>query len=270
MKICIAGKNQIAVNALRYLIEIKNISKKDLMVCINKTDDGKDSWQPSLKLFAVKNKIKLVTLDELYLIKNLIFISLEFDKIIRPQKFLTKQLYNIHFSLLPAYKGMYTSVFPILNGEKYYGVTLHLIDDGIDTGDIIDQEKFEIDINDTCRDLYFKYLEFGEKIFKKNISNILDGKITAYKQSAIGSSYYSKLSINFKKIEINFNKTSFEIHNQIRAFIFKEYQLPEVFGKKVKKSLLTNERISRNYRNIIENKIILSGIDGYKIICETT
>jgi len=270
MKICIAGKNQIAVNALRFFIEKKIISKEDLLVCLNKTDMGKDSWQPSLKLFAEKNDIKIVTLDELYPIENLIFISLEFDKIIHPQKFCSKKLYNNHFSLLPAYKGMYTSAIPILNGEKFSGVTLHLIDDGIDTGDIIDQEKFEIGINDTARDLYFKYLKYGEKIFKKNIFKILDGNINPFRQSALGSSYYSKYSIDFNNIKIDFNKTSFEIHNQIRAFIFEEYQLPEVLGKKVKKSILTNEKIDRNYRNISENKIILSGIDGFKIICKTT
>lgn len=269
MKICIAGKNQIAVNALRFLIDQIHFNKTDLLVCINKTDNGVDSWQPSLKLFAERNDINVVTLDEIYEIENLIFISLEFDKIIRTNKFRTDKLYNIHFSLLPSYKGMYTSIFPILNGEKYSGVTIHLIDDGIDTGDIIDQIKFEIGINDTCRDLYFKYLAYGQKLFEKNIRKIIENNINATPQFSFGSSYYSKRSIDFEQIKIDLNKTSFEIHNQIRAFIFEEYQLPKVYDKWVKRSYLTNEKIYRNFKEIKENKITLSGIDGFKIICET-
>ena len=54
---------------------------------------------------------------------------------------------------------MYTSCLPILNGETITGVTLHKIDSGIDTGYIIKQKVFKININDTARDLYLKYLK---------------------------------------------------------------------------------------------------------------
>ncbi|MBR2149690.1 MAG: hypothetical protein IJ965_09750, partial [Campylobacter sp.] len=50
------------------------------------------------------------------------------------------------------------------------------IDNGIDTGDIIDQIKFEIDLNDTARDLYLKYIENSFILFKKKYkkySNVL-------------------------------------------------------------------------------------------------
>ena len=58
-------------------------------------------------------------------------------EIIKTKNFKSNKLFNLHFSLLPSYKGMHTSAFPILNGEKYSGVTIHKIDNGIDTGDII-------------------------------------------------------------------------------------------------------------------------------------
>lgn len=59
-----------------------------------------------------------ITLEQAYEIENLIFISCEFDQLIKPEKFNSPFLYNIHFSLLPAYKGMYTSALPLYNGEK--------------------------------------------------------------------------------------------------------------------------------------------------------
>ena len=102
---------------------------------------------------ALDNNIEVVTLQTLYEINDLLFISLEYDEIIKPEMFETNELFNIHFSLLPAYKGVYTSIFPILNGEQYTGVTLHKIDSGIDTGAIVDQMKIEIKLTFTSSTL---------------------------------------------------------------------------------------------------------------------
>lgn len=97
---------------------------------------------------------------------DVIVLSLEYDKIIKVNNFKSKQIYNIHFSYLPYYRGVYTSIFPILNNESYSGVTLHIIDEGIDTGDIIDQIKFNIK-NYTAWDLYNKYNYYAYELLKK-------------------------------------------------------------------------------------------------------
>lgn len=263
MKICIAGKNDIAVNALYYVID--KCGSDNTMVILNKNDCGKDGWQKSLKRAAIELNVKICSLEDVYNISDLCFFSLEFDRIIKTEKFKTKKLFNIHFSNLPKYKGMYTSVMPLLNGESETGVTLHIIDNGIDTGDIVAWKNFHIDINDTSRDIYFKFLENAFILFKENFAKILSNEYSLKKQPQINSSYYSKSSLNFKNIEINFNKTSFEIHNQLRAFMFKEYQLPEINGTKVDKSVLTDSFIGYNHFEEKENEFIISGIDGYKI-----
>lgn len=265
MLICIAGKNEISVNALSFLLNRLNIDKKDLLVLPNKNDIGIDDWQLSLKKYAKDNFITILKLEDLYSIEDLLFMSLECDKILRINKYKSKNLFNIHFSLLPKYKGMYTSVFPILNGDKKTGVTLHKIDNGIDTGAIIAQKKFTIDINDTCKDVYLKYLKFGFDLFKDQIYNLIKGNYKFVKQSPIDSTYNSKNSIDFNNININFNKTSFEIHNQFRAFIFEDYQLPLINNKKIIKSELKYEQIGRNKFIEFDNYFIISGIDGYKI-----
>lgn len=265
MKFCIAGKNNIAVNALDYLINELHFSKENIFVIINKTDSGVNLWQKSLKKYALDNNIKIKTLEDCYDIKDLIFLSLEFDRIIKTEFFKTKKMYNIHFSLLPAYKGMYTSALPIINGEKYSGVTLHKIDNGIDTGDIIDQIKFEIDLNDTARDLYLKYIENSFILFKKNIKNILEGNFISTSQQAIGSSYYSKKAIDYSNLKFDYKKTSFEIYNQLRAFIFPEYQLPTIDNEEIFKVELTNTK--GDFCNIIKKESFyeITGIDGYII-----
>ena len=191
-KYCIAGKNDIAVNAVEYLINTLKISKNEITVVINANDNGIDSWQKSLKKFALNNNIKTSTLPEIYSIENILFISLEFDKIIKTKLFKSERLFNIHFSNLPKYKGMFTSVLPILNVETIAGVTLHKIDDGIDTCDIIKQKLFKIDVKDTARDLYFKYLKNGFSLFKNTIKNLISNDYKSTPQTNINSSYYSQ------------------------------------------------------------------------------
>ncbi len=224
LTICIAGKNDIAVNGLKLLAA--KICKDNICFLPNPTDDGLDSWQPSLKKAGRELGIREVKLEELYEIKNLIFLSLEFSEIIKTEKFSTKKLFNIHFSLLPKYKGMFTSALPLLYGDDYSGVTLHKIDDGIDTGEIIDQIKFNIDTNDTARDLYFKYLENSFLLLEKNIDDLINDCYIAKPQSAINASYFSKKAIDYKNLTINFHKTAYEVRNQFRAFTFREYQMP--------------------------------------------
>lgn len=163
--IVVAGKNNIAVRAVDYLID-NDFS--DIAVVCNQTDNGNDGWQRSLMNFARKNNIKIIDLHQAYQISK-VFISLEFDKIVRPGLFQKASIFNIHFSDLPKYKGMYTSVFPILNGENYGGVTLHEIDFGVDTGDIIDQIIFPIESSYRARDLYREYLQYAYTLFIKNI-----------------------------------------------------------------------------------------------------
>lgn len=255
--ICIAGKNNIAVNILEYVMKL--IPHNNIYVVCNKNENGRNGWQKSLRYYAHKYNIKEIDLQQAYEIEKLIFLSMEYDRIINPNKFIDAKLYNIHFSALPSYKGMYTSALPILNGEKYSGVTFHKIDMGIDTGDIIDQELFLIE-NKTCRELYFTYIEKGTELVIKNLQNVLMDNELSYKQSVENSTYYSKSAIDYNNIVIDLNKTAHEISNQIRAYNFREYQLPCVYGKKIRKTLCTNQ-----HSNQKPGTIIFENIDGMLI-----
>lgn len=233
MKLCIAGKNNIAVDILLYALEL--VPKSDICVITNKSDTFKNNWQKSLGFYANLLDIEIKTVEEIQKIHDLVFLSLEFDQIIKPSKFKSKELFNIHFSYLPEYKGMFTSLFPILHGKGYSGVTLHLIDEGIDTGAIIDQVKFDIN-NDTCGDLYYKYLSHGTSLVKKYLPKLMIGDYNATKQSLLNSTYYSKSSYDFSKTEINLFQTGFQISNFVNALYFRPYQLATFKGFKICKS----------------------------------
>ena len=252
-KICIAGNFNLAVECAKFLID--NYKDIQLYAIFNSNDYGKDNFQKSYKKFCINQKnIKTIKIEDAYKLDNLIFISLHYDKIIKTQKFKTKKLYNIHFSLLPKYKGMHTTAWPIINGEKFTGVTLHKIDNGIDTGDIIYQIKFKIKSNDNAERVFLNYIKNGIILFKKCFNKLLKNKYKSKKQEINNSSYYSKSSINFKNFKIDLNKTAFEVHNELRAYTFKHYQLPivnqkEIISSKILKSkseLKPGKIINRN------------------------
>ena len=229
--VCIAGKNKIAVESAIFIK--KFFPNFELIGCVNENDSGQDGWQPSFKRWCVGNNVAIKKLEQLYCISNMVFFSLEYDKILDIKKFSTKKLFNIHFSRLPAYKGMYTAVMPILCGETVAGVTLHKIDSGIDTGDIVASSVFNIGEDWTARDMYFKFLDLGVELFNKNFNKVSLGDFSASPQPAKGSSYFSKHAIDFNNISIDLNKTAYEICQQIRAYTFKEYQLVSLFGRHV-------------------------------------
>jgi len=230
MLICVAGKNHVAVEGLKL---INNLYGKNHDIVFISGQEDPSGWQPSLRKTGNNLGIREAKIEDLYEIEDLVFISLEYPKILKTKKFKSKKLYNIHFSKLPCYKGMYTSTLPILNGEINTGVTLHLIDDGIDTGPIIDQIVFDINYNYTARDLYIQYNKHAVTLLENNIQSILNNTVVSTVQSIVGSSYYSKNSIDFNNIVVDYNKTAYQIHNQIRAYSFKEYQLPKFQNREI-------------------------------------
>ena len=267
MNICIAGKNNIAVDVCRYVLE--NYPQFNVYALTNKNDAGEDNWQKSYLNFANENKeITIATLEQMYDIEDLIFISLEYDRIIKPCLFKTKYFYNLHFSLLPAYKGVYPSVWPILNGEKYSGVTLHCMDSGIDAGDIIAKYRIRLTKNETSFSLYFKLISSGTQLVIKNIEKLITRKYSTQPQPIEGSTYYSKNSIDYSNLKIDLFQTATQIDRQIRAFYFPTYQLPEVYGRTIRQAKITKERSTMKCGSIInetEKWIKLATID-YNII----
>ena len=141
LSLCIAGKNRIAVECLRYVVEHYG-ARADIYAICNSGDNGMDNWQPSLRKYAASLKnVAVINLEEAQDISDVYFFSLEFDRIIKPERFNSKNLFNLHFSLLPKYRGMYTSAHPLLNGETESGCTLHIIDSGIDTGAVVNGRR---------------------------------------------------------------------------------------------------------------------------------
>ena len=178
--VCIAGKNKCSIEFVKYIS--KYIPKKNILILTNKSDKGKNNWQPSLKKYANEKNFQITNLKKLYVIDNLVFISIEYEAIININKFSSKELFNFHFSLLPKYRGCHTNFFQIYKGEKLSGVTLHKIDNGIDTGPIIDQLKFPINKNTNAFKNYHNLMNTSVKLLKKNFKKFLTANYKTRKQ----------------------------------------------------------------------------------------
>ena len=72
MYICIAGKNECAINAVKILLKLR-IKKNNILILPNNSDKGRNTWQPSFRKFAKRRGIKIISIKKLYKIKKLYF-----------------------------------------------------------------------------------------------------------------------------------------------------------------------------------------------------
>ncbi len=123
---------------------------------------------------------------------------------------------NIHASLLPKYRGASPIHYAILNGENQTGITVMRTDAGIDTGDIIISRSTDIKETETCGELFDRLKFIGAEMIITALDLIESGRAKYLKQDE-SLATYSKI-IKKEMALIDFNKSSEQVVNQIRAF----------------------------------------------------
>ncbi|AXH98436.1 formyl transferase [Sporosarcina sp. PTS2304] len=194
MRIVFCGFGRAGKECLLELLRNDEVNKSNLFVY---TYDTKDNMEfinliKSLNISFSYNNINRSICEVKDFNPNLL-ISVYYRNIISAEilQIVNYKAFNLHPSLLPKYKGCFSSVWALLNGEVETGITFHYIDNGVDTGRIILQEKVAINKDDTAYSLYHKLitrfvqnfnLAFG--LVKKNYQG--------YLQSKHDGSYYSR------------------------------------------------------------------------------
>ena len=134
---------------------------------------------------------------------------------------------NIHPSLLPKYRGRYSLVHAIFNGEKFTGATSHWLGKKIDTGRIISKKKIKILNHDTAETLYRKFTYESIKEFKKILGIILKNKpILSYNMKIQNLKYKNKNFPNNGKI--NWKWSGKKIYNFLRSMMHEPFPPPEI------------------------------------------
>lgn len=122
---------------------------------------------------------------------------------------------NIHPSLLPKYRGAAPIERAIMAGEKETGITVFVMDEGIDTGPILLQDKIEINEVEAKGDIIPRLAGKGASLLKEAIEQYLDKKIRPVPQPLKGACYAEKIKKD--ELWIDFNKDAREVLNRIRA-----------------------------------------------------
>jgi methionyl-tRNA formyltransferase len=122
---------------------------------------------------------------------------------------------NLHASLLPRYRGASPINQAIINGDKYTGVTTMFMDEGLDTGDILLQEKVEINNNETAGDLHDKLANVGAGLLLRTLLEVKKGTVKGKKQDDKLATYTYKMKKEMGKI--NWNSSADVIFNLIRG-----------------------------------------------------
>ncbi|MFY2158382.1 methionyl-tRNA formyltransferase [Cytobacillus firmus] len=121
---------------------------------------------------------------------------------------------NIHGSLLPKYRGRTPHVWSIINGEEFSGITSHIIEESVDTGDIIEQIPVRINRDETGYSLLKKFEELYPELLINSLKKLADNK-PLIKQNEQDSSFFGKRTPDMGYID--FFKDANEVINFVRA-----------------------------------------------------
>jgi methionyl-tRNA formyltransferase len=105
---------------------------------------------------------------------------------------------NFHASLLPDYRGKHPVFWALRNGEKWSGLTVHVMDPGIDTGDIIYQLKIRTRQDDTVASLYGRIMDQNNDLVRRLITDAEHNSIPRQPQPKAGSYFSSTTEDDFR------------------------------------------------------------------------
>ena len=122
---------------------------------------------------------------------------------------------NVHGSLLPKYRGGAPIQRAILNGDKETGITIMYMDEHMDTGNMISMESIKIEDTDNFGTLHDKLSILGRDLLMKTLPSIIEGTNESIKQNDEEATFAPIITREDELID--FNKSSEEVFNQIRA-----------------------------------------------------
>jgi len=224
MNVVFMGTPEIAVPTLKALLD--NNINVSLVVCQpdKPKGRGKKLAPPPVKEFALENKLevyqpeKIKNNPEVY--EKIKSYNPDFLVVVAYGKILPKEILeipkkapiNVHFSLLPKYRGAAPVNWAIINGEEITGVTTMFMDTGLDTGDILLKEETKID-KKTALELLNELSVVGANLLIKTIKQF--DSITPTKQNDEEATYAPIL----KKEDglLDFNEDAVIIERKIRG-----------------------------------------------------
>lgn len=174
---------------------------------------------PSIKVFT-PSKFKLEYKEILSETNPELIVVAAYGKIL-PLEFIDYPKYksiNIHGSILPTLRGAVPVQMAILKGFKKTGVSVQIMSEKMDEGDILFSKEIDILESDTTGSLMDKLAILSSDLLKEKLLLYIEGKVIPAKQDSTLATYCYLSDVRYEKAKIDWNKSAGEIHNFVRAF----------------------------------------------------
>ncbi len=228
MRIVFMGTPEFAVSILRAL----NESEHQVLAVVTAPDKpagrGRKLKASAVKQYAEEHKLKLLQptklksedfLQELSGLKADLFVVVAFRML--PEvvwSMPTSGTINLHASLLPNYRGAAPINWAIVNGENVSGLTTFFINENIDTGDILMQERMDIGPDENAGELHDRMMELGADLVLNSVEKIASGHFELIQQDRIAADAIKSAPKIFKEdLKIDWSKSPQSIHDHIRG-----------------------------------------------------
>ena len=225
MKVVFMGTPDFAVASLKAIHK----SKHQIVGVVTATDKpsgrGKKLNSSAVKKYAQENGLTLFQPEnlkkdsfknELTLLNADIFIVVAFRML--PKTIWEIPNYgtiNLHGSLLPHYRGAAPINWAVINGESHTGVTTFIIDEKIDTGEILLQEQIKINDGDNAGIIHDKLMTLGAKLILKTIDGFNENKLIPRTQISSDITLKTAYKLNRENTKINWNESSQKIRQLV-------------------------------------------------------
>jgi len=230
MRILFLGNNWVGWQVLKYLKE-----QEEKVVGLVIHPQGKRNFGEEIISTANVNGNQIIAgqtlrqpavLEAIKALRPDIGLSILFDYVLRSEflKLFSLGVVNLHSSYLPYNRGQYPNVWSIVEGTPA-GVTLHYIDEGIDTGDLIAQDEVAVEPVDTGEALYRKLEQTCVELFKKTWPLIRSGNAQRITQNKGAGTYHTTSDVDLiDAIDLDKTYTGRELIDVIRARTFEPYK----------------------------------------------
>lgn len=226
MRIIYMGTPDFAVPVLESLVQ----SKHEVIAVITQPDKQKGRGK-AVSFSPVKEKALEygIPVYQPVKVKNPEFV--DFLEILKPDcivvtafgQILSKRIldlpkygcFNVHASLLPAYRGSAPMQWCIIDGQKETGITIMQMDAGIDTGDMLNRIVIPIDSKETAESLHDKMSVLGGPLLLETLEQAEAGTLKPEKQDDRKSCYARMLTKELGKID--WNKSAIELERLVRG-----------------------------------------------------
>jgi methionyl-tRNA formyltransferase len=273
MNIVFMGTPDFAVVSLKALINNKHHISAVVTVPDKPKGRGLKIYSSPVKQVAVDNSIKVlqpVSLKDENFIQQLkqfkadVYIVVAF-RILPKDVFSIPKLgtINLHASMLPKYRGAAPINWAIINGEKETGVTTILIDEKVDTGNMLLQRKVKIGKDMTAGQLHDILAEEGSIILIKTLDKLAAGTLEIEKQDDSLASKAPKLSKELGRID--FNQSAQNVYNLIRglnpypaAYVIHGDKQIKIFGCAIEKY---------NPEELLPGSVIKKSKNNFTVAC---